>query len=896
MPPKSVGRPPGGAAESKKRKEPPKDSSRGRDSKRPKMYEARSILTQPSDAALKNGDLDMQSFLKCREFEIKALQDSMEKSKQCLASRAFQQVPRDMRRRTASHNVKRVPKRLQKRAAREMIVDNTPTVDPNKRKPGSSRGWIRAETAKKLGILAAKKKATRQRRGEDISVKKTRAARPKIRKDLLNDPRKPASKFRKRQIHKTWLPTHMWLTKRAKMTEPKNPLWRFAVPITSTQKSYRPTHRASGARGAVAWDMSYMSTIKLDGPASSLEKVLNAMGVTEQSLWDERDPAVRWRCGKRSWKGWLSREIEQKSILISPATILWSPTESEIPDGSSKKLPPRQVFIRVHPSAFLEIWTELLRLSKIQHPTVSVEDLRFEIGSIEIMGPGSTETLLGILHPCCQLGGVQEDHGKIFEALAGVTNPGSLPLNAMLSFNIMDPRLRYPPRPVKLPDSENDEANFSLLKLLSAWPADGYTGSAALFDRDARFKATRLAAQKSLNRRKALAPPGDYPTVKDTDPQIPIILLATRASISQVQGSWTLLAPWKCILPIWYGLVHYPLSSGGNPRFGGLQELRQTYYERGLPWFPADYPGTDAGFSWEIEERVKRKADWNKRPKGKRVEWSSVDLGRGRRGEIGQGWACDYEQILERSSTSKAGISEDASQKPEKTNQELEKMSQQKTKDIKIRTYHFPTRKFTSLLSSATAELPPPSFVTTIRITLIARGVATPCARIYRLPPPRLEAESNTLSAAIIPSPHSPQTGSRAQWLALLPPPTKSKLPKNPKSKCLKKVGRIPLNTPLPQRIQLLAQSLLQNPPLQYPRSSNDVGDGHLLVPDEEDLIGFVTTGEFCLVEGRGVAIGTVFVDKTAEGVRRGKKGEGKLCIVRNSGEKIGWLARWEEV
>jgi hypothetical protein len=33
----------------------------------------------------------------------------------------------------------------------------------------------------------------------------------------------------------------------------------------------------------------------------------------------------------------------------------------------------------------------------------------------------------------------------------------------------------------------------------------------------------------------------------------------------------------------------------------------------------------------------KRKAEWEKRPKGRRIEWESVDLGKGRRGELGLG-------------------------------------------------------------------------------------------------------------------------------------------------------------------------------------------------------------------------------------------------------------------
>ena len=67
------------------------------------------------------------------------------------------------------------------------------------------------------------------------------------------------------------------------------------------------------------------------------------------------------------------------------------------------------------------------------------------------------------------------------------------------------------------------------------------------------------------------------------------------------------------------------------------------------------------------------------------------------------------------------------------------------------------------------------------------------------------------------------------------------------------------------------------------------------MCPSSRDLIGFVTTGEFCLSEGRGSAIGSIAVDKVLDGFRTDEK-EGRLCIVRNAGENVGWLARWEAV
>ena len=89
--------------------------------KRVKTSSARTILAQTSDKALsQNGDLDVSAFVKAREFEIKAMEASMGASKRSLTTRVFQQLPKELRRRTASHNVKKVPKRLRVRAAKEV--------------------------------------------------------------------------------------------------------------------------------------------------------------------------------------------------------------------------------------------------------------------------------------------------------------------------------------------------------------------------------------------------------------------------------------------------------------------------------------------------------------------------------------------------------------------------------------------------------------------------------------------------------------------------------------------------------------------------------------------------------------------------------------------------------
>jgi len=111
------------ATSSLKRKQPPSSSQSqdfSRKKRRVKAQDARLIISQTTGKAFGDGEVDIDKFVKARQFEIKALEDGMRRSKGALTTRAFQNVPRDLRRRTASHNAKRVPKRLRARAKKEV--------------------------------------------------------------------------------------------------------------------------------------------------------------------------------------------------------------------------------------------------------------------------------------------------------------------------------------------------------------------------------------------------------------------------------------------------------------------------------------------------------------------------------------------------------------------------------------------------------------------------------------------------------------------------------------------------------------------------------------------------------------------------------------------------------
>ena len=819
------------------------------------MRDARYLATQTTSKAFKHGELDVDKFVKSREYEIRALEQGLARSKKALTKRAFQQVPKELRRRTASHNVKRIPKRLRERGKREMVEDNTPTVTARRRK-ATRHMRLRLETVKKIRAMGAKRKSKKEQaedgkitvkpaatsenasKTEQPGVVKTRA--PKVKKATLTEPPVAKAKFRKRQVHKSWLPTHMFHTKRARMTSPKEPLWRFAVPLTPTAKSYRPTHRAASERGALCWDVSYMSTILLTGRKTSITSMLKQLGVGEDdnSVWATK--GKKWRDGKRVMEFFL-HEREAPHSPIAPVTVIWCASDSAEPEENCK----RQVFLRVHPSAFLQLWEEVLRAAKIAKPAVMVEDLRFEMGSIDVTGPASTEALLSALWPTLPPGQSEHIPGSsehTFTHLHGLTNPALLPSGAVLAFDIQDPRLHHPPRPVKAPTAP--DAQMKLLELIATWPVDNCKDPARVFDRKARVASSAsLPSQKAINRRRTLATPGEYPEPVAKDPRIPVMLyvLPTKPHSRNQQLTYRLLLPWKCVQPVWYSLMYTPLSTGQQPKFGGLDEQRQIALERGEHWFPADYPGTKAGWDWEVEEGKKRKADWDKRPKAKRTSWEAVDLGNGKKGEIGEGWACDWRVLHE--------------QKSEKTvSDKPAEPSVPSTRTFPAGLTQLPPSASNKASDATTTLLP-------VRINLISRGLPTPCARIYRLP---------TTSPAL-----------RAAWLALHPsnqPTTHSQ-----RKKAAPPASANGKDVDAHVRQQRLAASLLEPPTAgseKYPAC-----------PGEEDLIGFVTSGNYDLGAGKGMGVGCVVLGK----VDLESKGEdARLCIVRNAGVGMARLGRWE--
>jgi len=651
------------------------------------------------------------------------------------------------------------------------------------------------------------------------------------RSEELKKPPRGHSRFRKRQKGKTWLPTHVWHAKRAHMAV----RWRFSVAESPNEKSFRATQRAVEKHGGIAWDTSYWSSILVRGEEELMERVLEAVcnGASE-------DKKVRE--GRRTKECWAYQRGGYPTKPIAPVTVIWSPEEVK---GSGL---PRRVLVRVHPSAFFQVWEEL-RHAVADHnlaaglQKVFIDDLRFELGSIKVSGPSATDALLSVLN----ITNPDGESEKLWASLVGLTNPAALPPDAVLGFEISDPRLRV--TPCLNPPSETPEDQMQrLFRIQSNWlaPATPYS----LLDPRKRTVSVKLqASQKRIDKRKSAAGPGKSPEPIEQDPKIPIILALSPLSGNKAiagnkaPGAWTIILPWKWVHPVWYALIR-----NHNIRFGGITEQRQVAFDHGLTWFPADFPGTEAGDIWEEEQAAIRKENWDKKPKQKRLNYDAIKIS-GKRGEIGEWNRCDWGLLM----TPEVDDKMDVDNVP--TTSSLLATAQTLHTDSTIpppepptekKWWHIPTPLISALLRthpalpSSLQDIAPKVLrngIFNVKITLLHRGSPTETGRIYRLPAD--DGAWKKLGAAI-------QRGRG-----------KKKYEK-------REIG------------------VVEAGEAEYPEC-----------PEEEDLVGFVTTGNYSLTEGKTVALGGIVFGAW---FREGKGGGERVCVVRGVGETVGRLGMWEVV
>ncbi|KAK9468402.1 ribonucleases P/MRP protein subunit POP1-domain-containing protein [Lipomyces arxii] len=594
--------------------------------KRARTLNARTILAQSSEAGLKNGHLDVGTFVASRKFEIQQLAASMKKSKSIQKQQTFQAVPRSLRRRAASHHTKFLPPRFRAQAIKEMRASGV-ELAPKKRQR-ITRLHLRRETANKLREFARRSHAYHQaRKRSNFPVGINELASKVVMEH----------KYKRRQKDKTWLPTHLWNAKRAHFVQK----WGYAIPSHPNEKVFRPTHRHSQHSGCVIFDTTYYSTMVLQGDIFKVPSIL-------EFIMGERVTAKSYLIGDRAFEGAVNSEFQffdrQRTMPANMGEIL---VYQEPPLNESSKA---RAMIRVHPSIFKSTWDALMKHTEEnnkENPDMLVEllDYRYAVGSIDVFG-GKALKILG--HNLRVMSG-QRSNIKAWHTAIARENPTSLPRGSVIPINLYDPRT------YSVSSKERSRSNWkhdpyqSREAITNVLSRSGAGAKTTLFEPDGRrIKVEHnTLAHIRLKQRKAFRSRTRVQTKDKSffrralfslqdDVAIPALV------IRRANGGLTIMLPIQ-----WVAIFYKKLIIPSYSMFGGLDQYAQILAENKLPCFPIDYPGTEAGRT-EAKERaeVEREA-WKRRPRSKKMNYDALDLKNGdKKGEVGDPFTCDWDYLL----------------------------------------------------------------------------------------------------------------------------------------------------------------------------------------------------------------------------------------------------------
>lgn len=520
-----------------------------------------------------------------RRAEILALHRAMKSAREAGNTRAWQLLPRHLRRRAASHNLLRLPAYLRGKARAELRASNT---------VAKTRGELRRRMPERTvgGFV---------RRREQLARRAGRRS-------------------------KRWLETHLWHAKRFRMTADKRRAdggdghWGFCLAETPHLKSHRASWRAAN-KSATVHDASYTSVFSVHAKGSKpwpLQLFLYLAGAVHG--WEDE-----WTSGERICRTVLLGGPDGRQVLgaVAPIAVLWLPgNELRIfvhPAGARdvraaldraaaalRKPPPapdlpsnltvngslkrehvsvRRIAMAPPESIAAGLTGTAQRQSKQHHVVAGVAPaLRLEgFNVFDMIGPDAGRILGGVLR---NAGGV---NASLFRRLIHQEAPLSsadIPAGLVVSAEVDDPRVSFPPKNIGIAEYTRD-----------TMPRP--TPERTFFD----YARLPTYSQGEITRQ--------------TEPaeRVPVVLI--QNTVGKLHG-YTLLVPRGWGQAFWLSLVHT------GAKVLGLAQVRQQCLNAQIAAFPYDWVGTRAQVDYDKHAAAERCAAWSRRPPAKRVNYASL--------------------------------------------------------------------------------------------------------------------------------------------------------------------------------------------------------------------------------------------------------------------------------
>ncbi|XP_033736638.1 ribonucleases P/MRP protein subunit POP1-like [Pecten maximus] len=611
-------------------------------------------------------------YVENRAAEIKALQKYLGESR---GNRLVMQLlPKGLRRRALSHNIKRLPRRLREAAKKEYVNRDT----KSRRKP-PSRKFRR---------------------------------RPK---NLLDE-------YNRRQRKHVWLETHIWHAKRFKMEEK----WGYKIPIQPTDKSKRASYRST-KRHCLIQDHSYMCCIELKGPEHCL---LDGLSHMTNNSTGQTFAAKGCLSGIREGLTMLYSCDHYPLGAIGCASFLWKPLT-----GSDVTLTNiRQLWIWVHPGCHgevcqnleksfllskemkyqnkgMEVWTETseenTQISDTDNDETQgkvdtqVESMKInetvengcqdnnktsnnnsvkpnlnrsqktdsgsekELVTWEMkVGEVEMESLKDCLVRFCLTGPMSQtvlsqtlqvadiipqgsrdlwwqqfyskDHMAIghtqqrqfWNEVTKCRSPGELTPHLVMGLTVRDPRILMPD--IRTKATENQEVETDPCVMSEAPVPD--VSLSAIWDPTVRsnVKETKMTDHQLNKLKSEHLIPGTPLELGQRESKIPIILIQNPGVRSRSKGQSS-TAPsygsgWDIVIPAGWSMAFWVGFNYRCARAGGLQESESVAHEQGVLHFPQGYPDTVVGREDERNLHHQLLDTYNKKPPAKRPNYTKLGI------------------------------------------------------------------------------------------------------------------------------------------------------------------------------------------------------------------------------------------------------------------------------
>ncbi|KRX23941.1 Lissencephaly-1 -like protein A [Trichinella nelsoni] len=533
----------------------------------------------------------------------------------------LQRLPRHMRRRAMSRNVKRLPRRCRFPAQR--LLEN-------------------AKLRKKL-------------------PNRSRRRRPS---NLVRE-------YVRRQGKCRWLETHIWHAKRFRMVE----AWQFKLALGGFQRSWRATFR-DAAKHATMRDVSHMILLRLSGQEGGLLDGLRRLCSSRLGL---TFGAASTLDGSREGSSVLYRADQYPFHCIGPVNFLWQPSSS-----TGEHCCRRILWLWIHPSVKDELVAELCRVFGLVEveKREDVTDEKFhslaefrmnvQLAGAEdycsadesgvkltimdrmllrfrLTGPKSTAILDQALNMRKSFERVSQllnseqsnwvksyfsENPRLAECLAQHTeawtrevfwrNPAELAPRIVLSYLIRNPRLEFTFRKT-LPD-QNGSRNTNLDSCCSLLDGDNrQLPFSPLWDDGFRAEVLRRkASQGEIDKVKQQRIVKTAQTdMSHLESFVPVLLIQRPGSQDENDH---LGCGWDLVVPSDWGMEFWLAMQYSTARAVGLDHSRTLATERGVFHFPEAWHDCPAGQTWNADCCERDLQAYKKRPKNRRLRYDKLKV------------------------------------------------------------------------------------------------------------------------------------------------------------------------------------------------------------------------------------------------------------------------------